>query len=164
MHLVAPDLAKWDTHAADVMAVGVFEDERPLRGAAGLLDWRLAGRLSRMIKAKRFAGIAGEALLLPPPGGRLPFARLLLVGMGKSAHFGEERYRAEVRRMIQVLGGLAVGRWIVEPPGRSTGLIGPRRALELWLDETKGKSVGEVTLIESMAGQREMADVLRAAR
>lgn len=164
VHLLALDLAKWDQHPADVLCVGVFEDERPLRGSAGLLDWRLAGRLSRLIKAGRFSGASGESLLLPPPGARLPFKRLLLIGLGKSAEFGEARYRAEVRRMTEVLAGLAVARWVVEPPGRATGLIAPRRALELWLAETRGKATGEVTLIESIGGQREMADVLRTAR
>lgn len=164
VHLVAPDLAKWDQLPADVLCVGVFVDDRPLRGAAGLLDWRLAGRISRLIKAGRFSGVTGEALLLPPPGNRLPFKRLLLMGLGRSSEFDQVRYRTEVRRMVEVLAGLAVARWVVEPPGRATGLITPRRALELWIAETRAKATAEVTLIESTGGQREMADVLRAAR
>src|SRR6266446_3210351 len=48
--------------------------ERPLTGLAGLVDWRLSGRLSRLIRAGLVIGAAGEALLTPP-GMRLAFKK-----------------------------------------------------------------------------------------
>jgi hypothetical protein len=40
------DLLRWDRGpGGDALVVPVWSDVRPLRGAAGLLDWRLCGRL-----------------------------------------------------------------------------------------------------------------------
>ena len=78
------DLVRWDeaaratpgrTTVRECLVLAVFEDDRPLRGAAGLADWRLCGRLSKLLKANRATGKAGETMLLPP-GHRLPFDSL----------------------------------------------------------------------------------------
>ena len=47
------DLARWDETARVCLVLPVFRDDRPLRGSAGLVDWRLCGWLSRLIKATR---------------------------------------------------------------------------------------------------------------
>src|SRR4051812_49485004 len=59
------DLARWDEAARDCLVLPVFKDDRPLRGAAGLVDWRLCGRLSRLVKSNRATAGAGENLMLP---------------------------------------------------------------------------------------------------
>jgi hypothetical protein len=58
---LASDLGKWDQleNAPETLVLPFFSDERPLRGAAGLCDWRLCGRLSRMLQAGRVAGQLG---------------------------------------------------------------------------------------------------------
>lgn len=145
--------------------LSVFRDERPLRGAAGLADWRLGGRLSRLLKRGKLAGGRGEATIVPPAGKRLPFARLVLFGLGDSRGFDETRYREEVRRLRLVLHKAGFRRYAVQPPGRSSGLIAPRRALELWLEEAQRDGYGaEVTIVESTSGQKEMAEALRGRR
>jgi hypothetical protein len=69
------DLHRWDRGpAADVLAVPVWSDLRPLRGAAGLLDWRLCGRLSQLLREGRLCGALGNRLL---PGGPAPARRQL---------------------------------------------------------------------------------------
>jgi hypothetical protein len=70
------DLARWDETARDCLVLPVFKDDRPLRGAAGLADWRMCGRLSRLVKANKATGEKGESMMLPP-GRRLRFARIL---------------------------------------------------------------------------------------
>jgi len=42
-------LESLDRLSVDVLVLGPFEGERPLRGTAGYCDWRLNGRLSRML-------------------------------------------------------------------------------------------------------------------
>jgi hypothetical protein len=68
----------------DLVAVGFCEDERPLRGAAGLVDWRLCGALSRLIRARRTRGARGDAVLMPADGGLLA-ERVLALGLGPVA-------------------------------------------------------------------------------
>jgi hypothetical protein len=165
-HFVVTDLAKWDGLAdVQALALSFFADERPLRGAAGLTDWRLCGRISRLLKAQKISGAAGESTMLPPAGQRLVFERIFLFGLGTSEPFDEARYRKTVRRIRDVLERAGIRHYAVQPPGRATGLIAPRRALEIWLDEAQADSYdAEVTIIESPSGQKEMAEALRARR
>jgi hypothetical protein len=91
-----------DQADAEALCLFVSEDERPLTGLAGLVDWRLSGRLSRMIRAGLVIGAAGEALLTPP-GMRLAFKKLFLFGLG-AARSDEElagRLADALRRLAQ---------------------------------------------------------------
>jgi hypothetical protein len=75
---------------ADTILVPLPEDERPLRGDAGLVDWRLCGRISEQLRSGYLSGALGEAALLP--GSRpLSPSRILLVGTGKPPARGGAR-------------------------------------------------------------------------
>lgn len=80
---------------AQVAVAGFFRDQRPLRGGAGLADWRLCGFVSRLLLAARAQGEVGEALLATTHG-RLRAGRLLLVGLGPRTRFGPDEHRAAV--------------------------------------------------------------------
>lgn len=67
----------------DTLCLFVAEDERPLQGLSGYIDWRLCGGLSRVLQAKFFTGAADDQLLFPVAG-RLPMTRLFAVGLGRS--------------------------------------------------------------------------------
>lgn len=161
VHLLANELSRWDEVDNGSLLLTFFSDERPLRGAAGLADWRLCGRLSRLIKRDKLSGKPGEKLLLPP-GRRLPFARILLFGLGPSNQFDEGAYREHVRRIREVAHRAMIHEYALQPPGRATGLIGARRALELWLEETaKDGYEAKVAIIDTQNGQKDMAEILR---
>lgn len=193
------ELPRWDSllreRGARPSCLGLpfFEDERPLRGAAGLCDWRLGGRLSRLLGARigpqrddrgesiKLRGGFGEKLLLPT-GAKLPFARLVLYGLGPAARFDETLARTAARELMTTLaqlgdGGAAPSIAIV-PPGRSTGLLSARRALEILLEEAepilaaRDRSApsadagvppleARLTIVESTAGQKEAAELGR---
>jgi hypothetical protein len=168
VHVLAADLAKWDEADHDALLLPIFADERPLRGAAGLADWRLCGRLSRLIKKGRASGAQGETVMLPP-GRRLRFARLVLFGLGDSRGYGEDRFRRDVRWIREVADKAGITDYALQVPGRARGLIGARRALELWLEETEGGEGREgregrevsISLIDDPAGHKDMAELLR---
>jgi hypothetical protein len=93
-----------DQADAEALCLFVTADERPLGGLAGLTDWRLAGRLSAMIRAGILTGAAGEALLTPP-GARLSFRKLFLFGLGSSAADGDLQPRlSEALRRLAYAG------------------------------------------------------------
>jgi len=75
---------------ADLAAAGFFADEWPVRGIAGLADWRLCGLISRMLEQGRCRGELGEAILVPT-GGRLRVPRVLLLGLGERRAFRERQ-------------------------------------------------------------------------
>ncbi|MBL8914377.1 MAG: peptidase M17 [Archangium sp.] len=62
----------------------ISEDERPLSGAAGFVDWRLCGEFSRILKTGFFTGTPGDKLLLPTES-RVPARKLFAVGLGKTS-------------------------------------------------------------------------------
>ena len=163
VHLLATELARWDEVENGALLLTFFADERPLRGAAGLADWRLCGRLSALIKRGKVTGARGEALLFPP-GRRLPFSHLFLFGLGESRAFSEDVYREQVRWIHDVAVRAKVSTYAIQPPGRATGLIGARRALELWLEEAGEEDERPVAIIDNHSGQKDMAELLRYQR
>ena len=162
LSFLPPDLSKWDALGEarpDLLVAPLFSDERPLRGAAGLADWRLCGRLSRLLAAGRVSGALGEATLLPAQ--RLAFPRLVLYGLGPSEGFDEARFREAARGIRKLARGLGARRFALPLPGRANGRIVARRALELWLEEEAAAGGDdEVWLIEPQAGQKDMSDVI----
>jgi hypothetical protein len=76
------------------------QNERPLQGLAGELDWQLQGALSRMIRWGRITGEKGECVLFPIRAPQASFAKnpappserifqLILLGIGPTARPGE---------------------------------------------------------------------------
>jgi hypothetical protein len=156
------DLARWDESARDCLVLPVFKDDRPLRGAAGLADWRLCGRLSRLVKANRATAEAGETLLLPP-GRRLRFSRVLWFGLGDAKGYTDDRFRRDLKWILGVVMKAAVNDWSLQLPGRASGLIGARRAVEIILDDDV-LAEQPITLLEDPAGQKDIAELLRSQR
>jgi Cytosol aminopeptidase family, N-terminal domain len=158
------DLARWDQAApGDLLAVGFTSDVRPLRGAAGLLDWRFDGRLSALIVAGGLTGALDEPLLMPS-NGRLPWRLTLAVGLGPSAELDEARAARAMRRILTTMRGLGLVRPALALPGREGDRLPAKRALQLFLEETEKTLPGvldEVTLVETPAGQKELGDAVR---
>src|SRR5258705_12861410 len=62
---VPPDLRQLDETSTELIACSMWKDERPMRGLAGLLDWRLAGRISKLARESFIEGELGEVLFVP---------------------------------------------------------------------------------------------------
>lgn len=162
VHFLSNELSKWDQVDSEALVLTFFEDERPLRGASGLADWRLCGQLSRLIKKQRVHGELGEHVLMPT-GRRLGFDSIFLFGLGPSESFDDERYREQVREIRSVLDAARVKSFALQPPGRATGLIAARRALEIWMEEWERLGDDkEVHIVDTPGAQKEMADILHA--
>ena len=90
--------------AATLMLL-VPRDERPLRGDAGRVDWRLCGRISELLLSEFTRGDFGEATLLPA-GPLLPAERILLFGVGDAralqSHGVWRCLRAAVPRLLAI--------------------------------------------------------------
>ncbi len=160
---VVPELAKWDvlTEAPELLVAPFFSDERPLKGVAGLADWRLCGRLSRLFSIQRVTGEFGETTLLP--ASRVGFAKLVLLGLGIAQEFNEERFCSAMRLIERVAAELGSQRIALALPGRGTGQIRARRAMELCRDDGALEGL-EVLLIETLAGQKDMGDFMVKSR
>lgn len=103
---------------ADVIAVTFFEDERPLRGTAGMVDWRLNGALSRLILNGTTCGKEGESLLLAT-NGRMSCSRLLMFGLGDSRQFDAKRFQLAMSTFVTTVARLRFSRIAIAIPGSS---------------------------------------------
>jgi hypothetical protein len=112
-----------DQADAEALCLFVSEDERPLTGLAGLVDWRLSGRLSRMIRAGLVIGASGEALLTPP-GMRLSFKKLFLFGLGTAR--GEDELAAKLADALRRLAQAGVKDAALQLPARLPPELGVR--------------------------------------
>lgn len=101
---------------APALVLGVFADERPLRGAAGLVDWRMSGYLSRLLLARRLSGDANETTLVAPQGRVRPGA-VLLVGLGARSLYGFDRIADVTSAVTRMLQKLHVDEFAIEVPG-----------------------------------------------
>lgn len=117
---LALDLESWDDVQADGMVVGVTSDGRPLRGAAGLLDWRLAGALSRLLTAGTLTGAVGERVELSTVG-RLPWPTAIVLGLGPAAQLSVDGARAALEPVLQEAAARGMAKLVVAGPGRDAG-------------------------------------------
>ncbi len=93
LRFTEPSLRKLDLLGTEVLVAALVEGERPPRGLAGLVDFRLAGRISRLVESGFVSGKRGEVLLvLGRP--KLPFDKLVLFGTGSLEGFSELAFAA----------------------------------------------------------------------
>jgi hypothetical protein len=100
----------------DALCLFVAEDDRPLPGTAGFVDWRLSGALSRVLKQKFFTGSRQDWLLLPSDG-RLPITRIFVVGLGARRDLDADALGKALANAAQVLGKAKVESVAMEVPG-----------------------------------------------
>lgn len=154
LRFIFPHLRRLDCASTEVLVAVILEDERPPHGVAGLVDWRLYGRLSRLMQSGFVTGQLGEVVLLPGKP-QLPFDKLLLFGTGLRSDFGDRVYRTVLLKILSTLEGIRARTAVVELPGRHFGGISPEQAsailLELALDRPAHDSW---TLVETAEAQR----------
>ena len=90
-----------DLLAGETVVALYFDDQRPLDGPAAVLDWRLNGQLTRMLRAGEIHGRAGEHVLLQG-NGKVKADWVLFVGGGKWHGLCLETHAALVSHMLSV--------------------------------------------------------------
>ena len=154
LRFILPQLRRLDLAGTEVLLACVEQAEAPPHGVAGLVDWRLGGRLSSLIQNGSLTGQLGEVLLLPGKP-RLPFDKVVLFGVGRIEEFGEHVFRDVVERMLKTLEGLRARSAVVELPGRKSGSLAPERAADILLETAGGRSEHDMwTLVETIESQR----------
>lgn len=112
--------------ACDLVVAGLFREDRPLRGGAARMDWRLCGLLSSLILSDRITGERGEAVLIPATGA-LRAPRALVLGLGSRARFPLSAAQDAMRDATRRCMALAVGRVALAPLGIASDDV-PRHA------------------------------------
>lgn len=160
------DLRSLDRLAGEIVVCSAFDDDKPPTGVAGLVDWRLGGRLSRLM-LDGFVDTNEGALLLVPGRPRVPFDKIVLVGLGARDTFDEARYQRVLDQILRVLGDLQVRRLTIDLPGRHRGAIDAARAVQVLGARAAGSSMHDleaITIVDDADGQRALLETARARR
>jgi len=91
-----------DVQECDILVSGFFQDERPLKGSSGWVDWRLNGMLSRFLIEKRLTGDWKETTLIPSQRRIIP-RMILLFGLGRVREYSYLRLRESSSYLIAIL-------------------------------------------------------------
>jgi hypothetical protein len=154
LRFTTPSLRRLDLAGTEVLVAGLAADERPPHGVAGLVDWRLSGRLSHLMESGFATGAVGEVLLMPGRP-KMPFDKVLLFGIGPHLAFDETVFREVVEKVLTTLAGLRARTAVVELPGRHLDRISAERAADILLEAAGGRREHDVwTLVEPAEAQR----------
>jgi hypothetical protein len=91
-----------DKVEAETIILMHYSGDVPFQGMAGLVDWRLNGRLSRVVQSGRFDGRAKDLLLMPAEG-RFQAQEVIFLGMGGKESFGDIHIPQVVDYLIEVI-------------------------------------------------------------
>ena len=94
-----------DLQECELLVTGFFQDERPLKGTSGLIDWRLHGTISHLLKERKITGEWQEATLIPSHGRVIP-SLILLLGLGRARDYSTLRLRDLFPRLFETLKNL----------------------------------------------------------
>jgi hypothetical protein len=95
-------LESLDRLTAETLVLFPPSDERPLKGAAGFCDWRLCGRLSRLVE-NGWYGARRHEMLLMDSAGRLPVRIILVMGLGPLSTLDLTAMRRTASRLSEAL-------------------------------------------------------------
>jgi len=144
--LVPENLDELDRMDRDLLVLTFFSDEKPLQGLNGLADWRLNGRLSRLLMNFTIEGKRGEKVLLST-NRKLPATRLLVYSLGSSKDFDNMCFVQTSQEIFEIVKGLQAESCAMNVPGTSN------RDSEYFLErsailmkEIRGHYTGNVSL------------------
>ena len=133
--------------ATEALIVGFYEDVRPLKGAAGELDWLLCGALSSLILSKKLRGSLGDVALVTSRG-KVPAEKIFLIGLGPRAGLTLTTLRSAARTAAASAVGAGVRSAAIEYfPYADMPQDGGVTALHQGLNEGAGGRSFEVLLI-----------------
>lgn len=164
VRFVAPERELLDEINCEALAIPFFMEEKPLRGAFGLIDWRLCGLISRMIIQKRIDGSFKECILVSGRP-RIGVEKLFFFGLGHEDAFDESVLVTISEFVFQTLAAVGVRTSAVVLPGRATDRIAPERAIELFLQVADSHEEHDVVMVvEPESAQQRMAPVVERER
>lgn len=137
-----------DEVAAQLALITTFEDVRPLKGSAGLVDWRLNGKISNFFIHHKLQGAKGEALLMPVRG-RLDSTELLVLGMGPKTSLQDSDTPQIINQIVEKLMMKKTHSFCLSISDLVPGMFEWRNAVRLFVSMLSGRGEEmKITLVE----------------
>ncbi len=144
-----------DLQECELLVTGFFQDERPLKGTSGLIDWRLNGMLSHLLKEGRMTGEWQETTLIPSHGRVIP-SLILLLGLGKVRDYSTLRLRDLFPRLFQTLRNLKSSKVCLSFPSNEKYNVGCGKSAEVLLEGMADCFNSESSQDEDWAGKLQL--------
>lgn len=125
------DLAGLDALSVDAIVAPLFEGATQPQGVAGYVDWRLSGRLARLILSGRFRGSVGESLLMGSLD-RVGAARIFLFGLGPADKWLKAPHADDVPGILRRASEAGVGTLALAPPVGANGSPSALEVMKVW--------------------------------
>jgi hypothetical protein len=122
-----------DRQECQLVQASFFEDERPLKGPAGLLDWRLNGAISREIIHGRITGGFRETVIIPS-NGRIRSPKILLIGLGLARRISYPKLREVSAHLLQTLLKINIIDFCCSIPHSKPYPLECSKAVEVWIE------------------------------
>ena len=161
---VVPELKYLDEIVCEALAIPFFAEERPLKGALGLVDWRLCGLISHNMIRKHIQGSFKESILLSGRP-RLSMEKVFLFGLGREADFNPKVLEEICGHILHTLTRAGVRTSAMVLPGRGTDRVEPGRAMDVFLRVAASHEEHDVVIVvEPDSAQQQMAPVVERER
>lgn len=136
-----------DGLSVETLVLAPFRDERPLRGAAGFCDWRLNGRISRLLLSGWFACKPREVLLMDT-GNRIGPSSLFLFGQGQRMTMDLTSFRRSMDRILGTLQKAGRDSLAIDLPGVDPGPLAAPQAISTFMEAVlSAEDISRITLL-----------------
>jgi leucyl aminopeptidase len=157
-------------HRCDVLVLGVYAAPARLEGVAAKIDQALGGLLVRALQDERFTGELGKVFVLHTLG-RLPAARIAVVGLGDRATLSLDRHRLAAAAAARAAQDRKLSRVAFPPfphPAMEPAAVAAARTegalLGTYTFTKYRKDKGHAVDIELLAANRAEATAIEAGR
>jgi hypothetical protein len=144
-----------DLQECELLVTGFFQDERPLKETSGLIDWRLNGMLSHLLKEGKMTGEWQETTLIPSHGRVIP-QLILLLGLGKVRDYSTLRLRDLSPRLFQTLRNLKSSKVCLSFPSNERYKVDCGKSAEVLLEGMADRFKSESSQDEDWAGKLQL--------
>ena len=153
VRLVDGSLSGLDSLDVDAIAIPLFQFRGQPLGVPGYVDWRLCGRLGRLLQGGRFSGAEGEVLLMPGMG-RIGAQRIFLFGLGApETGVGPGKISRQLEGATIALRNAGVSEFALCGPScpAARDIMPSVRVVEIWLKVLGGgrDQFGEVLVLQA---------------
>lgn len=135
------DLAGLDALEVDTLVLPLFEGRAQPLGVAGHVDWRLSGRLARLVRGGRFTGARGERVLMTALD-RVRASRVLLWGLGPAVSWASDK--DDLPQLVSVLADAGALSVAVAVPRAPEGSPPSAAVAEAWQASSAWARLGAV--------------------
>jgi len=148
INLAPENLDELDRQDRDLLVLTPFDDERPLKGLNGLVDWRFNGSLSRLLMTEVLSTSPGERTLMPS-NHRIPANRVLVYGLGLAKNFDNLIFADVVRDLFEVIAKLKAPGCMMTIPGSHYNSDYLLERLAILIKTSRQLYSGDITLLIS---------------